>query len=132
MPSKSMPLSPHLGIYRWQIPMTLSILHRLSGVVLYFGAVGFVYWLVALALGPRAYAGASWFFHFWVGQALLCAWSLAFFYHLLNGVRHLAWDTGYGFTKRAYYASGWAVVLCSAVLTGAAWAFAWLIAGRAL
>lgn len=129
MPSRSMPVSPHLGIYRWQITMTLSILHRVSGVVLYSGALGLVYWLVALALGPDAFAQAGWFFRSWIGQILLCVWSLAFFYHLLNGIRHLAWDAGYGFTKRAYHASGWFVVASAATLTGFAWAFGWLLAG---
>lgn len=128
MSSNSMPTSPHLGVYRWQITMTLSILHRLSGTVLLSGALGLVYWLVALALGPRAFAQAGWFFHSWIGQALLCAWSLAFFFHLCNGIRHLSWDAGFGFGKRAYHASGWTVVACALVLTGFAWAFGWLLA----
>lgn len=131
MPPESMPLSPHLGIYRWQITMTLSILHRASGVVLYAGACALVYWLVALALGPQAFATASRFFGSWIGQALLCLWSLAFFYHLLNGVRHLAWDAGWGFSRGAYRASGWLVVVCALALTGIAWACAWLLAGAA-
>lgn len=137
MTPDSMPVSPHLGIYRWRITMTLSILHRMSGIVLFSGALGLVYWLVALSLGPDAFATASWFFHFWVGQALLCLWSLAFFYHLLNGVRHLVWDTGRGFDKPihaehgalSYRVSGWMVVVGALVLTGAAWAFGWLILG---
>ena len=129
MSSRPMPVSPHIGIYRWQITMTLSILHRASGVVLFSGALGLVYWLVALALGPAVFAQAAWFFHSWVGQALLCLWSLAFFYHLLNGIRHLTWDAGYGFTKRVYRASGWLVVVSALALTGVAWAFGWLLAG---
>lgn len=129
---RQMPVSPHIGIYRWQITMTLSILHRASGIVLYSGALGLVYWLVALATGPGAFQTASWFFHFWVGQALLCLWSLAFFYHLLNGIRHLVWDMGRGFDKPSYRFSGWAVVCAALILTGAAWAFAWLIVGGVL
>ena len=140
MSSNSMPTSPTLGVYRWQITMTLSILHRASGLVLLSGALGLVYWLVALALGPGAFTTASWFFHSWIGQALLCLWSLAFFFHLLNGIRHLAWDAGYGFDEwvhRAhgaldYRVSGWVVVVCSIGLTAAAWAFGWLLAGGAL
>ena len=127
MLSNSMPISPHIGIYRWQITMTLSILHRLSGLVLLSGALGLVYWLVALALGPQTFAQAGWFFHSWLGQLLLCVWSLAFFFHLLNGIRHLAWDAGFGFSKRVYRASGWVVVVCALVLTGFAWAFGWIL-----
>ncbi|MGH8162695.1 MAG: succinate dehydrogenase, cytochrome b556 subunit [Gammaproteobacteria bacterium] len=140
MSTDTRPIAPHLGIYRWRITMTLSIVHRASGMVLYSGALGLTYWLVALALGPHAFATARWFFHFWVGQALLCLWSLAFFYHLLNGVRHLVWDTGRGFDKPVhaergalqYRVSGWVVVTGALVLTAAAWAFGWLIWGGVL
>ncbi|HEX5313834.1 MAG TPA: succinate dehydrogenase, cytochrome b556 subunit [Gammaproteobacteria bacterium] len=140
MISETRPTSPHIGIYRWRITMTLSILHRASGIVLYSGAIGLVYWLVSLALGPRIFAMASWFFHFWVGQALLCLWSLAFFYHLLNGVRHLVWDTGRGFDKPihrergalVYRVSGWVVVVSALILTAAAWAFGWLLSAGVL
>ncbi len=120
--------------------MTLSILHRASGIVLYSGALGLTYWLVALALGPHAFATARWFFHFGVGQAFLCLWSLAFFYHLLNGTRHLLWDSVRGFDKPIhaehgaleYRVSGWLVVVGSLVLTGAAWAFGWLLVNGVL
>ncbi|MDN5865031.1 MAG: succinate dehydrogenase, cytochrome b556 subunit [Gammaproteobacteria bacterium] len=135
-----MPTSPHIGIYRWRITMTLSILHRLAGIVLYSGALGLVYWLVSLSLGPGAFATAGWFFHLWIGQALLCLWSLAFFYHLLNGVRHLLWDTGRGFDKPihaergalTYRVSGWMIVVGALLLTALAWIFGWLILGGAL
>lgn len=128
MSSNSMPTSPHMSVYRWQITMTLSILHRLSGVVLLSAALGLVYWLVSLAMGPVAFARAHWFFSLWIGQAFLCLWSLAFFYHLLNGIRHLTWDAGYGFTKRVYRTSGWLVVVSAITLTGVAWAIGWLLA----
>ncbi len=128
MSTNSMPTSPHMSVYRWQITMTLSILHRLSGVVLLSAALGLVYWLVALAMGPAAFAQAHWFFSLWIGQALLCLWSLAFFYHLLNGIRHLTWDAGYGFTKRVYRSSGWLVVVSAVALTGAAWIIGWVLA----
>ncbi len=128
MSSNSMPTSPHISVYRWQITMTLSILHRTSGVVLLSSALGLVYWLVALAMGPTAFAQAHRFFSLWIGQALLCLWSLAFFYHLLNGIRHLSWDAGFGFTKRVYYTSGWLVVVSALTLTGVAWAIGWLLA----
>ncbi|HYW76762.1 MAG TPA: succinate dehydrogenase, cytochrome b556 subunit [Gammaproteobacteria bacterium] len=128
MSSNSMPTSPHMSVYRWQITMTLSILHRLSGVVLLSAALGLVYWLVSLAMGPAAFARAHWFFSLWIGQAFLCLWSLAFFYHLLNGIRHLTWDAGYGFTKRVYRTSGWLVVVSAITLTGVAWAIGWLLA----
>jgi succinate dehydrogenase / fumarate reductase cytochrome b subunit len=57
----------------------------------------------------------------WLGFVFLFGWSFSFFFHLCNGIRHLAWDAGYGFELRTIYASGWAVVAASAFLTAAAW-----------
>jgi succinate dehydrogenase / fumarate reductase cytochrome b subunit len=111
------PLSPHLGVYRWQITNTLSILHRATGVALSLGAVALAYWLVALAGGPQAYAsaqamfGAAWF------KLPLIAWSFCLFFHLGNGVRHLCWDAGRGFEPGQIRASGWAVVVFAVVAT---------------
>lgn len=130
MAVRQMPISPHLQIYKWTVPtMVASIGHRATGIVLYSGAVGLVYWLVALAFGPSAFSTAQWFFHLAIGQALVCLWSFAFFYHLLNGIRHLCFDSGIGFSIRASTRSGWLVVLGALAMTGAAWAFGWLILG---
>jgi succinate dehydrogenase / fumarate reductase cytochrome b subunit len=110
------PLSPHLQVYRWEITNTLSILHRLTGIALSAGAVALVYWLVAAAGGPDAYAlaqglyGAAWF------KLPLFVWILCFAFHLANGVRHLAWDLGRGFERDQIRASGWAVVVASVLL----------------
>jgi succinate dehydrogenase / fumarate reductase cytochrome b subunit len=76
-----------------------------------------VWWLVAAARGPKAFANAQWFFGSWLGLVMLLGWTFCFFFHLCNGIRHLAWDAGYGFDLRTTYASGWAVVAASAVLT---------------
>lgn len=109
------PLSPHLQVYRWTITMTLSILHRASGLALSLGALVLTWWLVALASGPAAYAqaltwlGAPWF------KLLLFGWALCFFYHLANGIRHLVWDVGSGFEPEQIRASGWAVVVVTVV-----------------
>jgi succinate dehydrogenase / fumarate reductase, cytochrome b subunit len=86
-------------------------------VVLSVGTAFLVWWLVAGAIGERAFTTAQWFFASWLGLLLLLGWTLAFFFHLLNGIRHLFWDAGMGFDLRATYASGWAVVAGSIVLT---------------
>jgi succinate dehydrogenase / fumarate reductase cytochrome b subunit len=117
------PTSPHLGIYRWQIGNTLSILHRLTGIALAFGLLALCYWLISLAGGSHAYAAAVRLFASPVGLLCLMGWSFAFLYHLLNGVRHLFWDAGYGFERAQRHASGWFAVLGSIVLTLCLWFF---------
>ena len=112
------PLSPY-WIYRWQITMWLSSLHRITGLLLSLGAVALGVWLIALASGPAAYtevaeiAASNWF------KLPLIGWTFCFFFHLTNGVRHLFWDAGLGFEKARIRASGWAVVVVTLVATAA-------------
>jgi succinate dehydrogenase / fumarate reductase cytochrome b subunit len=125
MPVPIRPLSPHLQVYRWQIGNTLSILHRLTGVALALGIVALCYWLVSLAGGEEAYDAAMRVFGNPVGLIFLIGWTFAFLYHLLNGVRHLFWDAGYGFERTQRHASGWAAVLGSVALTVCVWLAIW-------
>jgi succinate dehydrogenase / fumarate reductase, cytochrome b subunit len=119
------PTSPHVGIYRWQIGNTLSILHRLTGVALAVGLLALCYWLVALAAGERSYAAAAKLLAGPAGLACLIGWTFAFFYHLLNGVRHLFWDVGRGFERTERHLSGWLAVLGALVLTACTWMLMW-------
>ena len=116
------PLSPHLQIYRPQITSVLSISHRFSGAVLTAGLLLLVYWLAALASGEAAYGAALGILGAWPVRVLLFLATLAFFYHLCNGIRHLWWDSGRGFEIPQIYASGWTVLIVSIVLTLATWA----------
>ena len=129
MPPRERPLSPHLQIYRWQISNTLSILHRATGAALSLGLLALVAWLIAAASGPQAYAHFAAFVDGPVGFLVLAGFGFAFFYHLLNGVRHLAWDVGRGFGKRERRASGWLVVVGACALTALAIAFALHLGG---
>ena len=115
------PLSPHLQIYRWQYTMALSILHRATGVALSVGMLLLVYWLVALASGPEAYADARIVFAHPITRVLLVAFSFAFFFHLCNGVRHLMWDTGRGLERKAARTSGWIAFLVAVAATVLFW-----------
>jgi succinate dehydrogenase / fumarate reductase cytochrome b subunit len=115
------PTSPHLWIYRWQIGNSLSILHRLTGIVLALGLAALCYWLVSLAGGEQAYTAAAKRFGSPVGLVALIGWTFAFLYHFLNGVRHLFWDAGYGFERTQRHASGWFAVLGSIALTLCVW-----------
>lgn len=111
------PLSPHLGIYRWQVSNTLSILHRMTGVYLSLGAVVLVGWLVSVVSGFDAYSRVNAWLQGLFGGLLLIGWTFSFFYHLCNGIRHLAWDTGRGFDPEFARRSGWLVVSLAVVLT---------------
>ena len=128
MPKRERPLSPHLQIYRFQWTMILSITHRVSGVALAVGTLLLVWWLVALASGPDAYATVQSVMGSVFGRVLLFGWTLALFYHLCNGIRHLFWDAGYGFSLDAAYRSGLAVVGASVTLTLTAWILAYYCA----
>ena len=121
MALRERPLSPHLQVYRPQLTSVLSIFHRLTGVFLASGAAMLVCWLLTAAAGPEYYAWSEWFLTSWLGYALLGAWSYCLFYHLCNGIRHLFWDAGLGFSLRATYASGVLMVLASFGLTGLSW-----------
>ena len=125
MPARERPLSPHLQIYGWQIGNTLSILHRLSGVALSGGLLALVYWLSAVAGNAAAYAASARFFGSFLGILALIGWTFAFFYHLLNGVRHLFWDAGLGFERTQRRASGWFAVAGAILLSTATWAVLW-------
>lgn len=124
------PLSPHLGIYRWQVQMVTSILHRATGIALAAGTLMVLWGLMALAAGPDAWAGFGAFAASVPGLVLLLGWTWALMFHLCNGVRHLLQDTGMGFDVPQFVRSSWLAVLASLVLTIAIWA--WLVAGGVL
>lgn len=121
MSSDHRPLSPHLQIYRPQWTSILSISHRASGVTNSIGALLVIYWLVALASGPEAFAGAQAVLGSWPGLVILFLFTLGLFYHLCNGIRHLFWDAGKGFDLTTAYRSGQAAVGGAVVLTLLVW-----------
>jgi len=131
MASRERPLSPHLQVYRPQITSVLSILHRITGGALAAGTLLLVYWLIAIAGGPETYDAAQSVVGSIVGRILLFGWSWALFYHLANGIRHLAWDAGKGFELRTVTISGWTVVILSFALTLAAWIAGYAMRGGA-
>ncbi len=121
MSNNGRPLSPHLSIYRWPITMTMSILHRATGVALSVGFIVLVGWLFDAAMGAETYAAMLSYLDTMVGKLLLMGWSFAFFFHLSNGVRHLVWDSGRGFEKATANASAWFALLLAIVLTALFW-----------
>ncbi len=111
------PLSPHLQVYKPQLTSMMSITHRLTGLFLSFGMVVFIYWLYVLATDTGAADNVIVFFQSTFGMVLLYAWVFAFAYHLCNGIRHLFWDVGKGYSIPAVYRSGYLVLLAAVLLT---------------
>ena len=120
MAQRARPLSPFMH-YRWQYTMTLSFMHRVTGVLLGLGFLLLVYWLAAAAAGAERYAEAVATLSSPLGQLVLFGASFSFCYHLLNGIRHLVWDTAHGFELRTARRSGWAVAIGAAVLGLVVW-----------
>lgn len=123
------PLSPHLQIYRPQITSVLSILNRITATAASVGSLMLVWWLVAAATGPAAFAQVQWFAGSLVGMFVLAGWTLCLMYHLFAGLRHLAWDAGWGFELDKTYASGWATVIASVASTALIWLAALIVLG---
>jgi succinate dehydrogenase / fumarate reductase cytochrome b subunit len=94
---RARPLSPHLGIYHWSPTMASSITHRITGVGMAAGTVLIAWWLIAAASGPDSYAPFVAVASNPIGQIVLFGFTWALSFHLLNGIRHLSWDLGYGF-----------------------------------
>jgi succinate dehydrogenase / fumarate reductase cytochrome b subunit len=119
------PLSPFMfpTWYRFQFTSVLSILHRLTGIVLSVGSIVLTWWLIAVAAGGEVFAATHAFIVSPIGLLLLFGWSVAFFYHLCSGIRHLAWDAGYGFEIRNAHRSAYVVLGATVVLTVLAWLY---------
>ena len=123
------PISPHIQIYRPQMTSVLSILHRITGVALAAGAI-----VITLLLGFLAYNRPLFDASFvllasvW-GRLLLFLWTVALFYHLCNGIRHLFWDVGLGLEISQVYRSGWSVIVGTFFLTFVVWTIGYTACG---
>lgn len=115
------PLSPHLQVYRPQITTLTSILHRVTGVALAIGTLLMTWWLVAAATSDDAFATVQYVIGSPLGLLFLFGWTLALVYHLLNGVRHLAWDAGFGFDTPEYHLTGKVVLIGTVGVTVLLW-----------
>ncbi len=120
------PLSPHLQVYRLPLAAWLSITHRITGIGLTIGTLLLTWWLVSAAYGPAAYETATNFMGSPLGYLLLFGFSVALFYHLSNGVRHLFWDIGKNFSIAQTNAGNVIVIVSTLVLTAIAWVLAFI------
>ena len=130
MASHPRPIAPHLQVYRPQLTSFTSILHRITGSFLALGILALVYWLAAAATSAQAFDQAQAIASSILGRIALFLWTGAFFYHLLNGIRHLAWDAGWGFELPTAYRTGWTVLIGSVVLTLVAWGLGYWARGN--
>ncbi|KJV27327.1 succinate dehydrogenase, cytochrome b556 subunit [Luteibacter yeojuensis] len=117
------PLSPHLQVYKWQVQMVSSILHRATGIILAVGSLIITWGLASLAAGTEAYASFTACAGSALGMLVMLGWTLAFFYHLANGIRHLVQDTGKGYAIGSFVRSSWLSIIAAIVLTAITWAF---------
>ena len=122
MPAAARPLSPHLSVYKWQIQMVTSIVHRATGIALSVGLLLVAWALIALAAGPEAFGDFVTFCKTWIGTFLLVGWTWSLAFHFLNGVRHLWQDLGIGYAPATFVRVGWVVLIGSFVLTALVWA----------
>jgi succinate dehydrogenase / fumarate reductase cytochrome b subunit len=118
------PLSPHLQIYRWHISSLLSITHRISGVINLLALILIFFWLLVLSLGESNYELFLLIINSFFGKFILIGFTWSMSFHLLSGIRHLAWDLGYGFEIKTANISGIIVIISSLVLTIIFWLFA--------
>ncbi|GAA0555934.1 succinate dehydrogenase, cytochrome b556 subunit [Rhizomicrobium electricum] len=122
---KPRPLSPFLTIFRWPVTMATSIVHRVTGVGLAGGLVVLVWWLIAASSGPEAYNFFIDLAETTIGQICLFGFTWALAYHAVNGIRHLAWDLGYGYQVRTADISGIAVIVLSVLIAIGVFAIAY-------
>ncbi len=111
------PLSPHLQIYKWQISSLLSITHRIVGVINFFAIVLICFWSVSLLLGQGSYQLVQIFLKTIFGKFLVISLCWTFSFHILNEIRHLLWDAGFGFDLKTSKITGVSALIGSFVLT---------------
>src|SRR4029079_635674 len=123
------PLSPHLQTYRFTLTMAMSIIHRITGVALYFGTLLLVWWLIAASSGPTAYAHVQAFTTSFIGRLIVFGYTWALMHHLLSGIRHSVCELGYGCKASEREALTWGALIGGISLTVLIWIVAYAIGG---
>jgi succinate dehydrogenase / fumarate reductase, cytochrome b subunit len=126
-PRRPRPLSPHLTVYRLTMTMAMSMAHRVSGVALYIGVLLLAWFLIAASTDASTFAIFSSFIGSFLGQILLFLFTWALFHHLLGGIRHTLWDSGYGLDAPLRDQLAWATLIGGIVLTILVWIIAYAV-----
>lgn len=111
------PLTPHLQIYKWQISSLLSITHRIIGVVNVIGITLICFWVISLLFGQASYEYIKLFLQSFFGKFIIVGLCWSFSFHVLNEIRHLFWDLGYGFDLKVAKITGVLSLLGSFILS---------------
>ena len=110
------PLSPHLQIYKWQISSLLSITHRIVGVINFFAIILICVWVSFIFFGQSNYQAIFDILNSTFGKFLIISLCWTFSFHILNELRHLIWDAGYGFDLKISKITGYATLILSFLL----------------
>ena len=121
------PLSPHLQIYKPIPTMVMSIVHRITGVALYFGTILVAWWLIAAAIGPDYFEFVQMVMGSIVGRVILFGFTWALLHHMIGGIRHLIWDTGAMFDKHTATKMAYVSITLSVILTFVVWSLGYAL-----
>ena len=126
-PRRARPLSPHLGIYRVTMTMTMSIVHRITGFGLYVGVLLLAWFLIAASSDAATFAVFSAFIESIIGRIILFGFTWALFHHMIGGLRHIVWDAGYGMEAPLRDQLAWATLIGGLALTFIVWAIGYAV-----
>ena len=115
------PLSPHLSIHKKVLTAVFSIFHRLTGIFLTLGSLLLVFWFLSISIGENFYNYFQIISSNFIFKVILFFWTLAFFYHLFNGIRYLFWSFSLGMELKTVYRSGYIVSLLTIIATIIVW-----------
>ena len=115
------PLSPHLSIHKKVLTAVFSIFHRLTGIFLTLGSLLLVFWFLSISIGENFYNYFQNISSNFIFKVILFFWTLAFFYHLFNGIRYLFWSFSLGMELKTVYLSGYIIALLTIISTIIVW-----------
>ena len=115
------PLSPHLSIHKKVLTAVFSIFHRLTGISLTLGSFLLVFWFLSISIGENFYNYFQIISSNFIFKVILFFWTLAFFYHLFNGIRYLFWSFSLGMELKTVYLSGYIIALLTIISTIIVW-----------
>ena len=115
------PLSPPLSIHKKVLTAVFSIFHRLTGIFLTLGSILLVLWFLSVSIGENFYNYFQIISSNYIFKVILFFWTLAFFYHLFNGIRYLFWSFSLGMELKTVYFSGYIIALLTIISTLIVW-----------
>lgn len=117
MSQNTRPLSPHLFIYKFELTMAMSIVHRITGIGNVLGLLVIAWWLGAAAMGEGSLDLFKMILGNWFGKFIMFCFTWSLFHHMLGGIRHFVWDVGAGYSREARFGFAWATLIGGFVLT---------------